>query len=159
MSKSKTWTEKDLITAVNTSTSLAQVLVKLNLSAFGTGNRKTILTYIKNLSLDISHFTGQGHLKGKTHNWSSTKIPLSDILVEHSSYQTFKLKNRLLKEALLKNECSVCKQEPNWNGKQLNMILDHINGVNDDHRLSNLRLVCPNCNSQLDTFAGKNKKK
>lgn len=155
----RTWTELDLITAVKESTSLAQVLVKLNLSSVGTGNRKTISTYISKLSLDISHFTGKGHLKGKTHNWCSTKIPLSDILVEHSSYQTFKLKNRLIKEQLLVNQCSICNQLPEWNGTSLNMILDHINGVNDDHRLVNLRLVCPNCNSQLDTFAGKNKGK
>lgn len=159
MSKSKTWSESELIKAIKESTSLAQVLIKLNLSPLGTGNRKTILSYIKKLALDVSHFTGQAHLKGKTHNWCSTKIPLKDILVEHSSYQTFKLKNRLIKEQILTNVCSLCNQSTTWNGKPLNMILDHINGINDDHRLINLRLVCPNCNSQLDTFAGKNKKK
>lgn len=36
--------------------------------------------------------------------------------------------------------------------------VDHINGSNHDDRLENLRWVCPNCNQQLDTTNGKNKK-
>ena len=54
--------------------------------------------------------------------------------------------------------CSICGQEPIWQGKELTLILDHINGSNHDDRLENLRWVCPNCNQQLDTTNGKNKK-
>jgi 5-methylcytosine-specific restriction endonuclease McrA len=46
-----------------------------------------------------------------------------------------------------------------WNGIPLVLVLDHINGKNNDNRQNNLRLLCPNCNSQQSTFAGKNKKK
>jgi len=52
--------------------------------------------------------------------------------------------------------CSVCGCDDEWNGKRLVLILDHINGQNHDNRIENLRLVCPNCNSQLPTFAGRN---
>lgn len=38
----------------------------------------------------------------------------------------------------------------------LTLQLDHINRVNNDHRLTNLRFLCPNCHSQTDTYAGKN---
>ena len=48
---------------------------------------------------------------------------------------------------------------PEWNNKELILILDHINGINNDHRKENLRLLCPNCNSQTKTFAGRNVKK
>ena len=44
----------------------------------------------------------------------------------------------------------------NWNGMKISLILDHINGVSSDDRIENLRIVCPNCNAGLDTFAGKN---
>jgi hypothetical protein len=53
--------------------------------------------------------------------------------------------------------CSVCNMEPYWNNSELVMILDHINGIPDDWRISNLRLVCPNCDSQLNTYKSKNK--
>ena len=38
------------------------------------------------------------------------------------------------------------------------MVLDHINGDGRDNRIGNLRMLCPNCNSQQDTFAGKKNK-
>jgi len=37
----------------------------------------------------------------------------------------------------------------------MSMVLDHINGVADDHRLENLRMLCPNCNATLDTHCGR----
>lgn len=45
---------------------------------------------------------------------------------------------------------------PEWQGKELVLVLDHINGIHSDNRLNNLRLLCPNCNSQTSTFAGRN---
>jgi hypothetical protein len=55
------------------------------------------------------------------------------------------------------NNCSICGINRNWNGKQLNFVLDHINGDASNDSKENLRLVCPNCDSQLDTFKSKNK--
>ena len=73
--------------------------------------------------------------------------------------QPSQLKKRLLRDALLDDICQICRLSPTWNGKKLNLRLDHINGINNDHRLSNLRMVCPNCDSQLDTFCGRNRVK
>jgi len=77
-------------------------------------------------------------------------------LCEGSTRQRGVLKYYLLKQGLLPNTCALCPQGPEWNGKPLVLVLDHINGVNNDNRLENLRLLCPNCNSQTDTFAGRN---
>jgi hypothetical protein len=65
------------------------------------------------------------------------------------------IKRRLLELNLLKNECSRCGIAQ-WRGKPLIIHIDHINGINDDWRLANLRMLCPNCHSQTPTFSGRN---
>ena len=79
------------------------------------------------------------------------------MLTTDNTFQTYKLKQRLLKERIIENKCIECGITE-WNGKIINMHLDHINGINNDHRLENLRMLCPNCHSQTDTYCGKNKK-
>ena len=63
----------------------------------------------------------------------------------------------ILKENLIEYKCSECNVKT-WNGKILSLHLDHINGINSDNRLENLRFLCPNCHSQTETYTGKNKK-
>jgi hypothetical protein len=83
--------------------------------------------------------------------------PLSEILVPNSSAQTNRVKHRLFREGVLKKLCAECGLGPEWNGNPLTLQLDHINGDSRDHRLENLRVVCPNCHSQTLTYAGRNK--
>ncbi len=42
------------------------------------------------------------------------------------------------------------------NGRPIPLELDHINGRRDDNRLDNLRILCPNCHAQTETYRGKN---
>lgn len=95
---------------------------------------------------------------GTNKKWNTGK-PLEQVLVENSTYDSSALKGRLIRGNILANVCSECGLYPEWNGKPLSLQLDHINGVHNDHRLDNLRLVCPNCHSQSPTYAGKNRKK
>ena len=64
----------------------------------------------------------------------------------------------VLKENLVKYECSLCGLKNEWNGMKISLHLDHINGKNGDNRIENLRFLCPNCHSQTKTYAGRNKK-
>lgn len=54
-------------------------------------------------------------------------------------------------------KCSICGMKQIWNGKPIVFILDHIDGDSSNHDRKNLRLICPNCDSQLDTYKAKNK--
>lgn len=83
------------------------------------------------------------------------RIPLENILILGSSYNRFTLKIRLIEESLFEEKCYECGISPDWNGKRLCLQLDHINGISNDNRLENLRLLCPNCHSQTETFAGR----
>ena len=79
-----------------------------------------------------------------------------DVFVENSTYARHRLKERIIKQELIPYECSVCSMPPEWQGKPMSFVLDHINGVNNDNRLKNLRFVCHNCDSQLPTYKARN---
>lgn len=153
--KKARWNDAQMIEVVAKSFSVAEVLRALGLKVTG-ANYKTIHRAVQRLALDTSHWTGQGHLKGKSHDWSKSQ-KLEEILIEKSTYtNTFRLKRRLLKAGLLLNKCYICSINE-WLGKKLVLQLDHMNGDHFDNRIENLRLLCPNCHSQTETFAGKNK--
>ena len=80
-------------------------------------------------------------------------MPIADLLQNAVSRQNVKM--RLLRAGLLKNECAECGLT-HWRGKRLSLHIDHINGVRNDHRLENLRMLCPNCHSQTETYGGRN---
>jgi len=147
------YTEEDFVNAVKNNYSVRSCLLALGLSPTG-GNYALFKRRVKALGLDTSHFTGKGHLKNRTHDWSKKKT-LEEILVVDSDYTCRRLiKKRLLSKGLFTYECSCCGIT-DWQGQPLSLHLDHINGVNNDHRLENLRLLCPNCHSQTSTYAGR----
>lgn len=111
------------------------------------------------LGLNDNHMLHQGHSKGKTIENPNYKYDLKDALIENSPYSRGNLKRRLLKTGLLQNICSECETEATWNGAILVLHLDHINGINDDNRLENLRILCPICHALTPTFRGRNNSK
>lgn len=140
------WEKENLQKIIHESTNKIQVLRKLGLSDDG-GNYKTLMKNIDKYKIDISHF----HIDENNNFKNFTKKDLSEILTENSTFNTNHLKIRLYKEGLKKRECELCGQNEIWKGKILALILDHINGVNNDNRLENLQIVCPNCNATLPT--------
>lgn len=152
-SKISNLTKEKLQELVDNSHSLSDVLRSLNLHT-SSGNFRTLKRKLEKENIEYSN------IKNEKFQISSfrKKIPLSEILIENSTYSNPNLlKRRLIKEDILKLQCQICNLGPSWNDKPLCLQIDHINGQSTDNRLNNLRLLCPNCHSQTDTYAAKNK--
>ena len=90
---------------------------------------------------------------------SRIKFINDEILIENSNYPRHRLKQRIINQKLIEYSCQECYNKGFHNGKLLVLQLDHINGINNDNRIANLRFLCPNCHTQQDTYAAKNKGK
>ena len=144
----KTWNDEQLIQAVKKTTSYKEVL-----DWFKIISSKSLYERIKELKLDTSHWFRK-QSKPRTNKFS-----LETVLTVNSIYPyTAGLKKRLLKNQILENKCYECGLS-SWKDKPITLQLDHINGINNDNRIDNLRILCPNCHSQTETYSGKNSSK
>lgn len=93
------------------------------------------------------------------HNEYKSKKKYQDYLQNPDKYYGMSriswVKKYILKEQEYK--CAICGLSNSWNNKPLVLILDHIDGHANNNTRTNLRLICPNCDSQLDTYKSKNK--
>lgn len=150
------FTEQTLRSAIAESESWAQVVRALGYRSAG-GNWKTVRKYAEAWGIETDHFRSE---EIATEGLKNRGVrPLSEVMVRNSSYSRTALKRRLFEESLLGRECSQCGQDEDWRGAKMALILDHINGVADDHRLENLRILCPNCAATLSTHCGRNRKR
>ena len=151
MTKRK-WTDHDLQVAYKGALSVAEICRRLGLSA-SPGNRRTLKKYATKLDLDLAALPGQAHGKGRSGKGPNVQ-PFDEILVKDSPYGSgsTQLKERLYNAGLLLKKCVGCGLDEQWEGKPLVLQIDHINGDPRDHRLVNLRILCPNCHSQTPTF-------
>jgi hypothetical protein len=118
------------------------------------GNQGRIKRRIEDLALDTSHFVGEAWRRGATTPVVPAK-PLREFLVRGRFVNTSGLKKRLISEGLKEPRCEQCRRKT-WNRRSIPLELDHINGRRDDNRLVNLRVLCPNCHAQTDTYRGRN---
>ncbi len=147
--RKKSWTNNQLEGAVCKSTSYRQVIKRLSLRPTG-GNYEQIKKYIKENNLDITHFKGRGWNRG-LQGLTIERIPLKQILVKNSNFQSFKLKRRLFRAKLKPEYCEICGWSERTIDGYLPLELDHINGDRRDNRIENLRILCPNCHSLQPT--------
>jgi hypothetical protein len=148
----RSWTDEQLVEAVKTSNSFCEVSRKLGLSNFG-ANSRTIKKWIAKLELDVSHFlSALEHLS--LARLQQRRLPLDEVFVINSTLDRGVLKRRIIQDNLIPYECQICHINT-WQEQKLSLHLDHVNGVNNDNRLHNLRFLCPNCHSLTETYCGK----
>ena len=135
------YSKEELENIIKNSFSYKEVLDKLGYSTHSGSNNEILKRKIDEYNIDISHFKLLSPIKRNEEN----------IFIKDSTASQATLRRWYLKNKYTEYKCSICGQEPFWNGKELTLILDHINGQNHDDRLENLRWVCPNCNQQLET--------
>lgn len=141
-------TNEQFAALVKKSCNIGEVLRAFGLENIG-GNARTAKERIARLGIDATHLSSQKSITRKPR-------PLDKVLVVGSTTSRPSIKKRVIRAGLLIEKCQICGLDPHWNGTRLVLVLDHINGKSDDNRIENLRLLCPNCNSQTSTFAGKN---
>jgi len=150
------YTKELLEPLVDDCKSIAQLLIKLNLSLAG-GNYSYISKKLKHFNINTDHFLGQGWGKNVPSNRKITKDEfIKNILITNGAKKSHRLKLRLYEFGLKEKKCEKCGQGEIWNGEELSLHLDHINGRHNDNILENLQILCPNCHSQTSTYAGKN---
>jgi len=149
-------TKEEIVAAVSQSYSYTEVLRKLKKSPSGSAHI-AIKLEIECLGMSVSHFDRYRSFRDEKGHFliGAPALPLSEVMTEASTYSRGALKARLYKEGLKTPICEICGQDENWKGVKIALILDHINGVRNDHRLENLRIVCPNCNAGLPTHCGR----
>lgn len=89
------------------------------------------------------------------HKEKYRKIVEGDESIMRANYSPSIFRDFILEEQ--KGVCSICGCKPEHNGKPLVFVVDHIDGDASNNKRDNLRCICPNCDSQLDTYKSKNK--
>lgn len=127
---------------------------------FNKGNYKTHIC--EHCGKEFRHLTGYSNrfccsecYIAHRHKQKYSLIVIGDPSIMRANYNPIPFKKDILEEQ--GGVCAICGMKPEWNGKELVFILDHIDGHASNNKRDNLRCICPNCDSQLDTYKSKNK--
>lgn len=149
------YTDEEIKSLATNAESMSDLIRQLRLN-IGGGTYPKVLKRVLSLGIDPRN---RGLRAGKK-PWidSDLRYSTADIIAgKCPSMGTRHVKKRLIKEGYLKYECCQCGLLDQWNGRSITLELDHIDGDRWNHRMENLRLLCPNCHSQTSTFRGRNK--
>jgi hypothetical protein len=148
------FSDAELAGALDGARSLAEVIRRLGLEPTNGSSYRRVKRRIDDLGLSTAHLAGQAWSRGTSPR--RARLGFDELFVRGSTYRSGAyLKKRLLEAGLVARRCAVCGLE-RWRGERAPLHLDHVNGDPMDNRLENLRLLCPNCHAQTETYCGRN---
>ena len=142
MGKPRKYVAERLAPVIAESFTWADVCRKLNLKPL-TGSQSHLRKVATSLGIDFSHFQGKSYLAARKPHVSK---PVEFYLTEYSTVNSATLRKRLIKSGLKDSRCEKCNNVE-WLGQLIPLELHHINGVHNDCRLENLKILCPNCHA------------
>jgi hypothetical protein len=148
--------DEQFVELLKNSSTISEVLFKLGYSVKGNSwGFAKIRQRMFDLNLDGSVFKGKSPI---TKYGSLHKVNASDILKPNCKHARSVLRRYVIKNNLIPYRCAICGCVE-WQGRTLSLELDHINGINNDNRIENLRFLCPNCHSQTTTYGSRNQQR
>lgn len=145
--------DEQFVELLKKSSTISEVLFKLGYTVKGNSwGYSQVKRRMDDLNLDHSIFKGKSAIIKTT---KLNNVKKEDILKENCKHQRTVLRRYIIKNNLIPYKCAICGCTE-WQGKTLSLELDHINGINNDNRLENLRFLCPNCHSQTSTYGSRN---
>lgn len=145
--------DNEFIDIIKSSTCIKEVLFKLGYATNGNSwGYSLVRRRMSILGITTADFKGRSALVNIN---ISRKVNKEKLFSKNSKHTRSVLRKAILRENLIEYKCAICGIDI-WNNKKLSLELDHINGVNNDNRLENLRFLCPNCHSQTSTYGSKN---
>jgi predicted RNA-binding Zn-ribbon protein involved in translation (DUF1610 family) len=145
------YTKEKLEEIVSKCTTYRQILLAFNRNE-SAGSYRVLQKKMNEWDININHFlTSSERAKIMFENGQLFKRCTTDIFTVNSNVSRTTVKKRVIDEKLIEYKCVKCGNKGEWLGEPITLILDHINGINNDNRLENLKFVCPNCNAQLET--------
>lgn len=145
-------TDEQFVNLIKGCINISEVLFKLGYSIKGNSwGFSMVRKRMQDLNINSSVFKGKSVL-----NTSVEKVDPNKLFSSNSKHNRSVLRRYIIKHKLIPYKCAICGAVE-WQGKTLSLELDHINGINNDNRLENLRFLCPNCHSQTTTYGSRNK--
>lgn len=160
MKKWEKFSQQELQEIIKNSYSYREVASKIGYNPNGGSGQTIAKEMIKHYNFDTSHFTGQ--------NWQASpnqkspnreKYELEEILIKNSPVTQKVLRGYIERHQLLEYKCQNCGCDGNWQGGKIALEIHHIDGDNQNHELSNLQYLCPNCHALTENYRGLNKGK
>lgn len=149
-------TDEQFVELIKNSTNISEVLFKLGYSIKGNSwGFSQVRRRMDDLNIPMSSFKGKSAVAERN---KQSSLTAEMLFKENCKHNRNCLRRFIIKNDLLPYKCAICGALE-WNGKTLSLELDHINGINNDNRLENLRFLCPNCHSQTTTYGSRNQQR